>query len=68
MRLKKLFTFPEIDGADLSKVKENYDIFANRLDEFLKALKDDCSYNEIRVSLMNCKFEKLFENQKVVRR
>ncbi len=30
--VKKLFTFPEIDGADLSKVKENYDIFANRLD------------------------------------
>lgn len=62
--VKKLFTFPEIDGADLSKVKENYDIFANRLDEFLKALKDDCSYNEIRVSLMNCKFEKTVRKSK----
>lgn len=62
--VKKLFTFPEIDGADLSKVKENYDIFANRLDEFLKALKDDCSYNEIRASLMNCKFEKTVRKSK----
>lgn len=62
--VKKLFTFPEIDGADLSKVKENYDIFANRLDEFLKALKDDCSYNEIRASLMNCKFEKTIRKSK----
>lgn len=62
--VKKLFTFPEIDGADLSKVKENYDIFANRLDEFLKALKDDYSYNEIRASLMNCKFEKTVRKSK----
>ncbi len=62
--VKKLFTFPEIDGADLSKVKENYDIFANRLDEFLKALEDDYSYNEIRASLMNCKFEKTVRKSK----
>lgn len=62
--VKKLLSLPEIDGADLSKVKENYDIFANRLEEFLKALKDDYSYNEVRASLMNCKFEKTVRKSK----
>ena len=62
--VKKLLSLPEIDGTDLSKVKENYDIFANRLEAFLKALKDDYSYNEIRASLMNCKFEKTVRKSK----
>lgn len=62
--VKKLLSLPEIDGTDLSKVKENYDIFSNRLEEFLKALKDDYSYNEIRASLMNCKFEKTVRKSK----
>lgn len=55
--IRQLFENPQMENPDLVKVKENYDIFTSRLEQFLNALEDDHSYNEIRASLMNCKFE-----------
>ncbi len=38
--------------------------FSNRLDSFLESLNKDQPYNEIRASLMNCKFEKAVRKSK----
>ncbi|MCT7759152.1 MAG: hypothetical protein N4R84_09750, partial [Lactobacillus gasseri] len=62
--VEALLAEPEINGSDLAKVKENYDIFSNRLDSFLESLNKDQPYNEIRASLMNCKFEKAVRKSK----
>ncbi|MDT9605460.1 helicase-exonuclease AddAB subunit AddA [Lactobacillus johnsonii] len=62
--IRQLFENPQMENPDLVKVKENYDIFASRLEQFLNALEDDHSYNEIRASLMNCKFEKNIRKSK----
>lgn len=62
--IRQLFENPQMENSDLVKVKENYDIFTNRLEQFLNALEDDYSYNEIRASLMNCKFEKNIRKSK----
>ena len=53
-----------MENPDLVKVKENYDIFTSHLEQFLNALEDDHSYNEIRANLMNCKFEKNIRKSK----
>ena len=62
--IRQLFENPQMENPDLVKVKENYDIFTSRLEQFLNALEDDHSYNEIRASLMNCKFEKNIRKSK----
>ena len=62
--IRQLFENPQMKNPDLVKVKENYDIFTSRLEQFLNALEDDHSYNEIRASLMNCKFEKNIRKSK----
>ncbi|MGS0678138.1 helicase-exonuclease AddAB subunit AddA [Lactobacillus johnsonii] len=62
--IRQLFENPQMENPDLVKVKENYDIFTSRLEQFLNALEDDYSYNEIRASLMNCKFEKNIRKSK----
>lgn len=62
--IKQLFENPQMENPDLVKVKENYDIFTSRLEQFLNALEDNNSYNEIRASLMNCKFEKAIRKSK----
>lgn len=62
--VENLLAEPEFDGPDLVKVKENYDIFSNRLDYFLESLDSDRPYNEIRANLMNCKFEKSVRKSK----
>lgn len=62
--IKQLFENPQMENPDLVKVKENYDIFASRLKQLLNALEDNHSYNEIRASLMNCKFEKNIRKSK----
>lgn len=62
--IRQLFENPQMKNPDLVKVKENYDIFTSRLEQFLNALEDDHSYNEIRAGLMNCKFEKNIRKSK----
>ena len=62
--IRQFFENPQMENPDLVKVKENYDIFTSRLEQFLNALEDDHSYNEIRASLMNCKFEKNIRKSK----
>ena len=62
--IKQLFENPQMENPDLVKVKENYDIFTSHLEQFLNALEDDHSYNEIRANLMNCKFEKNIRKSK----
>lgn len=62
--IKQLFENPQMENPDLVKVKENYDIFASRLEQLLNDLEDNHSYNEIRANLMNCKFEKNIRKSK----
>ena len=62
--VEALLAEPEINSSDLVKVKENYDIFSNRLDSFWESLNTDQPYNEIRANLMNCKFEKAVRKSK----
>lgn len=62
--IRQFFENPQMENPDLVKVKENYDIFTSHLEQFLNALEDDHSYNEIRASLMNCKFEKNIRKSK----
>ena len=45
--IKQLFENPQMENPDLVKVKENYDIFASRLEQLLNALEDNHSYNEV---------------------
>lgn len=62
--IKQLFENPQMENPDLVKVKENYDIFASRLEHLLNALEDNHSYNEVRANLMNCKFERNIRKSK----